>query len=88
MTGNVTHMVAEGVRFAAGFGPPMTSSEASTLAHRAQRIGLALASFTAGAIVGGWAQVQVGYLGLAVPIIALLALIPIGRQEIRAAAKF
>ena len=88
MTGNVTHMVAEGVRLAAGFGPPMAASEASTLAHKAQRIGLALVSFTVGAIVGGLAQVQVGYVGLMVPIVALLVLIPIGQQEIRAVAKF
>jgi uncharacterized membrane protein YoaK (UPF0700 family) len=88
MTGNVTHMVAEGVRLAAGFGPPVTPSEASTLAHRAQRIGLALLSFTAGAILGGLAQAHVGYVGLLVPIAALLVLIPIGRQEIRAVAKF
>lgn len=88
MTGNVTHMVAEGVRLAAGFGPPMTASEASTLARKAQRIGLALASFTVGAIFGGLAQVHVGYVGLLVPIAALLVLIPIGRQEIRAVAKF
>ena len=81
-------MVAEGVRLAAGFGPPMTPSEASTLGHRAQRIGLALVSFTVGAIVGGLAQVHVGYIGLLVPIAALLVLIPIGRQDIRAVAKF
>ena len=88
MTGNVTHMVAEGVRLAAGFGPPMTASEASTLAHKAQRIGLALVSFTVGAIVGGLAQVHIGYVGLVAPIAALLVLIPIGQQEIRAVAKF
>ena len=58
----------------------MTPSEA--------RIGLALLSFTVGAIVGGLAQVRIGYVGLLAPIAALLVLIPIGRQEIRAVAKF
>jgi len=88
MTGNITHMVTEGVRLAAGFGGAVTPSEASTLAHRARRIGLALISFTAGAIVGGWAQLNVGYVGLLAPIAALLVLIPIGRDELRAVTKF
>ena len=87
MTGNITHMVAEGVRLAAGFGRAVTPSEASMLARRARRIGLALASFTAGAIIGGLAQVHVGYIGLLMPIAALLILVPIGRDEIRAVAK-
>jgi len=88
MTGNITHMVAEGVRLAAGFGPAVTPSEASTLARKAQRIGLALASFAVGAIVGALAQVHVGYAGLLAPIAALLVLIPIGQQEIHAVPKF
>jgi uncharacterized membrane protein YoaK (UPF0700 family) len=88
MTGNITHMVTEGVRLAAGFGAAVTPSEASTLARRAQRIALALTSFTVGAIVGGWAQLNVGYVGLLAPVAALLVLIPIGRNEIRAVAKF
>ena len=37
------------------------------LAHRAQRIGLALASFTARAIIGGLAPLHVGYVGLLRP---------------------
>ena len=41
-----------------------------------------------GAIAGGLAQVHVGYVGLFAPIAALLILLPIGRDEIRAAAKF
>ena len=64
MTGNITHIVVEGVRWAAGFGPVMMPFEAATLAHRAQRIGLALASFAVGAVAGGLAQVHVGYVGL------------------------
>jgi uncharacterized membrane protein YoaK (UPF0700 family) len=66
----------------------VTHSEASTLARRAQRIALALTSFTVGAIVGGWAQLSVGYVGLLAPVAALLILIPIGRNEIRAVARF
>jgi len=81
-------MVAEGVRLAAGFGAAATPAEASMLARRAHRIGLALVSFTAGAIVGGLVQLHVGYIGLLAPIAALLILIPIGRNEMRAAAKF
>jgi uncharacterized membrane protein YoaK (UPF0700 family) len=88
MTGNITHMVTEGVRLTGGFGGVVTPSEASMLTRRAQRIGLALASFTAGAIIGGLAQRHVGYLGLLVPIAALLILIPIGRNEMRAVARF
>jgi uncharacterized membrane protein YoaK (UPF0700 family) len=88
MTGNITHMVAEGVRLAAGFGAAVTPSGASMLARRAQRIGLALTSFTTGAIVGGLVQRYVGYIGLLAPIAALVILIPIGRDEIRATAKF
>ena len=87
MTGNITHMVAEGVRLAAGFGVAATPAEASMLARRAQRIGLALGSFTAGAIVGGLVQLHVGYIGLLIPITALLILIPIGRDEMGAVAK-
>ena len=83
MTGNITHMVAEGMRLAAGFGAAVTPSEALVLARRAQRIGLALASFTAGAIIGGLAQLHVGYIGLLMPIAALLVLIPIRRNEMR-----
>jgi uncharacterized membrane protein YoaK (UPF0700 family) len=83
MTGNITYMVAEGMRLAAGFGTAGTQSEASMLARRAQRIGLALASFTAGAIIGGLAQRHVGYVGLLMPIAALLILIPIRRNEMR-----
>jgi uncharacterized membrane protein YoaK (UPF0700 family) len=85
---NITHMVTEGVRLAAGFGAAVTPSEASALARRARRIALALISFTVGAILGGWAELNVGYIGLLAPIAALLVLIPIGRDEIRAVAKF
>jgi len=88
MTGNITHMVAEGVRLVGGFGVAVAPLEASVLVRRAQRIGLALACFTAGAIVGGLAQLHVGYIGLLLPIAALLILIPIGRNEMRAVAKF
>jgi uncharacterized membrane protein YoaK (UPF0700 family) len=88
MTGNITHMVAEGVRWLAGFGATMTSAEKTTFAHRARRIGLALASFTIGAIAGGLAQAHVGYLALLAPIAALLALLPIGQSELRATAEF
>jgi uncharacterized membrane protein YoaK (UPF0700 family) len=88
MTGNITHMIAEGVRLVAGFGAAATPAEASMLARRAHRIGLALASFTLGAIVGGLVQLHVGYTGLLAPIAALLILIPIGRNEMRAVAKF
>jgi uncharacterized membrane protein YoaK (UPF0700 family) len=88
MTGNLTHMVAEAVRWFAGFGPTMTADETATLARRARRIGLTLASFTIGAIAGGLAQVHVGYIGLLAPIVALLLLLPIGHAELRATARF
>jgi uncharacterized membrane protein YoaK (UPF0700 family) len=83
MTGNITYMVAEGMRLATGFGTVVAPSEASMLARRARRIGLALASFTAGAIIGGLAQLHVGYVGLLMPIAALLILIPVRRNEMR-----
>jgi uncharacterized membrane protein YoaK (UPF0700 family) len=88
MTGNITHMVAEGVRLAAGFGAAMTPAEKETLAYRARRIGLALASFTIGAIAGGLAQARFGYVALLAPIAVLLALLPVGQSELRATAKF
>jgi uncharacterized membrane protein YoaK (UPF0700 family) len=88
MTGNITHMVAEGVRWLAGFGATMTRAEKSTLGYRARRIGLALASFTIGAITGGLAQAHVGYVALLAPIAVLLALLPIGHSELRATAQF
>jgi len=61
-------MVAEGVRWLAGFGATMTRAEKATLGYRARRIGLALASFTIGAITGGLAQAHVGYVALLAPI--------------------
>ena len=88
MTGNITHIVVEGVRWAAGFGPVMMPFEAATLAHRAQRIGLALASFAVGAVAG---EIGAGACRLCrtlAPIAALLMLIPIGREELRASANF
>jgi uncharacterized membrane protein YoaK (UPF0700 family) len=88
MTGNITHMVAEGVRWAAGFGAAMTPRQKETLAYRARRIGLALASFTIGAIAGGLAQANFGYVALLAPIAVLLALLPVGQSELRASAKF
>ncbi len=88
MTGNITHMVAEAVRWLSGFGVAMTPPEATTLARRARRIGFTIVSFTVGAIAGAFSQVYVGYIGLAAPIVALLILLPIGRDELRAAARF
>ena len=88
MTGNITHMVAEGVRWVAGFGPTMTAVETAALAHRARRTALALAAFTVGAIAGGLGHEHVGYIGLLAPVAALLALLPIGRSELRATAQF
>jgi uncharacterized membrane protein YoaK (UPF0700 family) len=88
MTGNITHMVAEGVRLLAGFGAAMTPTETATLGRRAHRISLAILSFTLGAIAGGLAQMHVGYIGLLAPIAALLALLPIGRSELHAAPRF
>ena len=88
MTGNITHMVAEGVRWIAGFGPAMTAAETAALAHRARRTALALTAFTVGAIAGGLAHDHIGYIGLLAPVAALLALLPVGRSELRATAQF
>ena len=85
MTGNITHMISEGVRWLAGFGPAMTGVETRTFTYRARRTGFALVSFIVGAIAGGLAQVHIGYVGLLAPIAALLILLPIGRAELRAA---
>ena len=88
MTGNITHVVAEGMRWLAGFGTTMTRAEKATLGYRARRIGLALASFTIGAIAGALAQAHVGYVALLAPIAVLLAVLPIGHSELRATAQF
>jgi uncharacterized membrane protein YoaK (UPF0700 family) len=88
MTGNITHIVAEAVRWAAGFGAAMTPGSVAALSSRAKQVGYTLVAFAIGAIVGGLVQVQVGYPGLLLPIVALIGLLPFGHAALRAAAQF
>jgi len=88
MTGNITHVVAEAVRWAAGFGVAMTPGSVAALSSRAKQVGYTLGAFAIGAIVGGLMQAHVGYPGLLVPIMALLALLLFGQAVLRAAAQF
>lgn len=83
MTGNITYVVSETVRWMAGLGID-TSGGSAALARRAQTIGATLAAFTFGAIVGGVAQVHVGYMALLAPIAVLLALLPFGQAVLHA----
>jgi uncharacterized membrane protein YoaK (UPF0700 family) len=88
MTGNITHIVAEAIRWAAGFGGAMTTGSVAALSSRAKQVGYTLGAFTIGAIAGGLAEAQIGYMGLLLPIAALLGLLPFGRAALRAAAQF
>jgi uncharacterized membrane protein YoaK (UPF0700 family) len=88
MTGNITHIVAEAVRWAAGFGAVMTPGSVAALTSRAKQVGYTLGAFTIGAVAGGLVQVHIGYIGLLLPIAALLGLLPFGRAALRAAAQF
>ena len=73
MTGNVTQVVAEAVRQAAGY-------RTAGLSQQAKLIAITLVAFAAGAIVGGQAQRGIGYFGLLLPIAVLLALLRPGRR--------
>jgi uncharacterized membrane protein YoaK (UPF0700 family) len=88
MTGNITHVVAEAVRWAAGIGAAMTPGSVAALSSRAKQVGYTLGAFAIGAIVGGLVQAHVGYPGLLIPIVVLLGLLPFGRVALRAAAQF
>jgi uncharacterized membrane protein YoaK (UPF0700 family) len=88
MTGNITHVVAEAVRWAAGFGAAMTPGSVAALTSRAKEVGYTLSAFAIGAIVGGLVQAHVGYPGLLLPIAVLFGLIPFGHAALRAAAQF
>lgn len=87
MTGNITHVVGEAVHWLVGFHAGLESAEASSLARRARQIGFTLLAFTVGAIAGGLAEIDVGYVGLLLPIATLLALLPFGRTALRVSAK-
>ena len=86
MTGNITFVVSEAVRWSAAFSTHAPPNEAATLARRAKLIGATIAAFTVGATAGGLSEVHVGYPALVLPIAALLALLPFGRAALRAAA--
>ena len=88
MTGNITHVVAEAVRWAAGFGAVMTPGSVAALSSRAKLVGYTLGAFAIGAIVGGLVQAHVGYPGLLLPIAVLLGLLPFGHAALRAVAQF
>jgi uncharacterized membrane protein YoaK (UPF0700 family) len=88
MTGNITHVVAETVRWAAGFGAVMSPVSVAALSSRAKQVAYTLSAFAAGAIAGGLAEAHIGYLGLLAPIAVLLGLLPLGRAALRAAAQF
>jgi uncharacterized membrane protein YoaK (UPF0700 family) len=88
MTGNITHIVAEAVRWAVGFGVAMTPGSVAALSSRAKQVGYTLGAFAVGAIVGGLVQVHIGYFGLLLPMAVLLGLLPFGRAALHAAARF
>jgi uncharacterized membrane protein YoaK (UPF0700 family) len=88
MTGNMTHVVAEAVHVAAGFGAAMTPGSVVALSSRAKQVGYTLSAFAVGAIGGGLAQAHVGYPGLLLPIAVLFGLTPFGHTVLRAAALF
>jgi uncharacterized membrane protein YoaK (UPF0700 family) len=88
MTGNITHVVAETVRWAAGFGAVMSPVSVAALSSRAKQVAYTLSAFAVGAIAGGLAEAHIGYLGLLAPIAVLLGLLPLGRAALRAAAQF
>jgi uncharacterized membrane protein YoaK (UPF0700 family) len=88
MTGNITHVVAEAVRWVAGFGAVMTPGAVAALSSRAKQVAYTLSAFAVGAIAGGLVQAHIGYPGLLLPIAVLLGLLPFGRAALRAAAQF
>ena len=88
MTGNITHIVAEAVRWAAGFGAAMSPGSVAALFSRAKQVGYTLGTFAVGAIVGGLVQAHIGYFGLLLPMAVLLGLLPFGHAALRAAARF
>ena len=74
MTGNITHVVAEWTRLAAGH-------QDAGLTERAKVVALTLSAFTSGAIAGGFLQDHAGNLGLLAPMAVLLGLLLPLRQE-------
>lgn len=79
MTGNITFVMCELVRRTREF-------SAAALSHRVRLIATSLSGFVAGAILGGMAQTHAGPWALLVPVAALLALLPVERAAMRAAA--
>lgn len=78
MTSNVTNAITEAVRAKAFRG--------ETLTRRVKLIFATIAAFALGATGGALAEMHVGYVGLLVPIAALLALLPLAFAAMRAPA--
>jgi uncharacterized membrane protein YoaK (UPF0700 family) len=75
MTGNITHIVSEWTRLAAGH-------QDAGLTERAKVVGLTLSAFTLGAIAGGFLQDRAGNIGLLLPMAVLLGLLLPLRQQV------
>jgi uncharacterized membrane protein YoaK (UPF0700 family) len=84
MTGNITQVMSDSVRWLAGYGLEVPG-EAEALRHRAQLIGITLSAFTVRAIAGALSEIHLGYLALLLPIAALLGLVPYCQATLRAA---
>jgi uncharacterized membrane protein YoaK (UPF0700 family) len=89
MTTNVTEATVQWTHWLLGFGRKLSPEDKQALFGGAKRLGLTVAAFAGGGVVGGVAGVQAGYGGLIAPIgiLACLALRAVFIQRSRQPAR-